>query len=170
MTVKIVGAAMILAACGWVGFAMAAAYRREERSLQQLIQALEHMKSELSYTMPPLPELCKSAAAGCSGLIASVLQALATELDMQLAPQAEACMQNALEKASNVPDSVREKLLQIGKSLGRFDLRGQLSGLEAAQELCRRDLEGLHSHREERIRSYQTLGLCAGAALVILFI
>jgi hypothetical protein len=54
--------------------------------------------------------------------------------------------------------------------MGRFDLEGQLNGLEAVRTRCRDWLDELISGREVRLRNYQTLGLCAGAALVILFI
>jgi hypothetical protein len=54
--------------------------------------------------------------------------------------------------------------------MGKFDIDGQINGLEAVRSLCRRMLDELTSGREVRLRNYQTLGLCAGAALVILFI
>ena len=49
MTIKLVGAGMIIAACGTVGFSMAASHRREEAALRQLIRALEYMSSNVSY-------------------------------------------------------------------------------------------------------------------------
>ena len=61
-------------------------------------------------------------------------------------------------------------LSELGESLGRFDLPGQLKGLEAVRRKCLMELEALGRNRTERLRCYQTLGLCAGAALVILFI
>ena len=58
----------------------------------------------------------------------------------------------------------------LGKTLGRFDLQGQLSGIASVKQLCKRDLDGLQNNQELRLRSYRTLGICAGVALVILFI
>jgi hypothetical protein len=54
--------------------------------------------------------------------------------------------------------------------LGIFDLPGQLKGLEEAQQVCQRALEQLEKGQAARLRSYQTLALCAGAALTILFL
>ena len=59
---------------------------------------------------------------------------------------------------------------QLGKSLGRFDLNGQLQGIEQVRAHCRRELSSLENGRDQRIRGYQTLGVCAGAALAILFV
>ena len=61
-------------------------------------------------------------------------------------------------------------LLELGKNLGNFDMAGQLQGLEYARTLCRENLEKLMHNKESRLRSYQTLGLCAGAAIAILFV
>ena len=65
---------------------------------------------------------------------------------------------------------VRELLNQFGQTLGCFDLKGQLLGIEEVRSQCAAALDQLALGREDRLRSYQTLGLCAGAALVILFV
>ena len=70
----------------------------------------------------------------------------------------------------HIPDSLREELKLMGKTLGRFDLDGQLRGLESVKDDCIRALEKLSDNRDVRLRSYETLGLCAGAALAILLI
>ena len=54
--------------------------------------------------------------------------------------------------------------------MGQFDLSGQLKGFEAVNKDCLRELTDLENNRTQRTRSYQTLGLCAGAALAILFL
>ncbi len=170
MTAKILGALLIVAGCGWVGFAMAASVRQEKAALQQLLQVLEFMKNELAFRLPPLPELCTAAAAQSSGVIAAVLNELAAQLDKQLCDRAEAAMEAVLDQTAKLSVRVRQNLRRLGTSLGRFDLQGQLSSLEAAAEICRQDLEAIQSHEEERVRSCRTLGLCAGAALAILLI
>ncbi len=170
MIVKIIGAILVLSACFWVGFSKASQHRRREQTLEQLIQALEYMKRELEYALLPLPELCRRAAKQCTGKISILFDRLAQELDKQLSADAACCMDAALLGIKGLPESTADRLRLLGRSLGRFDVTGQLSGLQGVAELCKRDLEGLYSGREERIRSYQTLALCAGAALVILFI
>ena len=60
--VRVIGACCIFAGCGGFGFSMAAASRREETQLRQLLSALELMSCELSYRMIPLSDLCQAAA------------------------------------------------------------------------------------------------------------
>ena len=158
MSLKLIGAVLIIAGCGGVGFSMAAAHRREENALRQLIGVLDYMGCELQYHLTPLPELCRSAATESGGVISQILLRLATELESQISPDAAACMNAAISKTPKLP------------STARFDLQGQLKGLEGARQQCRHDLEELSEDRTMRLRSYQTLGLCAGAALAILFL
>ena len=62
MEFRWLGAIMIIAGCGGYGFSLAARYRQQERTLSELINALERMECELQYRMTPLPELCRMAA------------------------------------------------------------------------------------------------------------
>ena len=167
---KMIGAVCIILACGGMGYSMAAAHRREEQDLRQLIGVLDYMGCELQYRLTPLPELCRCAAAEFQGRISQVLSFLTQELEAQVSPDATACMRVAVERTNKLPESVRKNLLTLGSSLGRFDLSGQLRGLEGVRVQCRTDLDALELNREVRLRSYQTLGLCAGSALAILFL
>ncbi len=170
MTPKIIGAILIIATCGGMGLAVASAYRQKERMLQQMITAVQYMTSELQFRQTALPQLMRLAAQQTTGLLARIFWTMEAQLEQQLAPNAAYCMEAVLSETQNIPDVVKDKLLLLGNSLGRFDLTGQLSGLEAVAQLCKRELDGLLLNRDARLRSYATLGLCAGVALVILFI
>ena len=59
---------------------------------------------------------------------------------------------------------------QLGRCLGRFDLEGQLEGLEAVRRQCSHDLKELEALGPDRLKNYRTLAVCAGVALAILFL
>lgn len=167
---KWIGALFVVFGCAGVGFSMSAAHRREEKSLRMLIAGLDFMQCELQYRLTPLPDLCRLTAAQCSGPLRSVFLTLATELEDQISPDVYHCMNSALAKISRLPARTRDSLQALGRTLGRFDLDGQLLGLESARHNCRAALEKLSENRDVRLRSYQTLSICAGAALAILFL
>lgn len=170
MEYKWIGAILTVAGCGGFGFTLAAMHRHEERSLRQLIAVLDYMACELQFRMTPLPELCRQASRESHGPVREVLLRLGNELDHQISPDVAGCMRTALSAAGDIPKQTSDNLTLLGNSLGRFDLDGQLGGLESVRSACRRDLEALTKDRDVRLRSYQTLGLCAGAALAILLI
>ena len=167
---KLLGAVMILIGCGGIGYIVVATSRYQERSLQQMVRALGHMECELQYRMSSLPELCNSAADVCTGCLKLVLRQLSIELQAQIIPDAPTCMHEALNKCYNVPQKLHKCLQQLGDSLGRFDLAGQLEGLATVKRYAEYELEQLRRNQDVRLRSYQTLGICAGAALVVLFL
>lgn len=170
MSFKLLGAVLVIVGCGGFGFMIAANHRKEEKSLHQMLAALDYMGCELQYRLTPLPELCRQTAQQCSGGVKAVFSALAAELEAQISPDAERCMRVALGKVKDVPKLTHEAMLLLGRTLGRFDVEGQLKGLEGVRQNCRAGVDSLSQNRDVRLRSYQTLGLCAGAALAILFI
>ena len=170
MNTKWIGAIFVLASCGGFGFSIAHNYRQRERLLRQLLNILEVMASELEFRLTPLPELSRKAARDACGVLRDVFANLARELDWQSEPDAGSCMRNAIDRCHDLPACLRRPLRQLGQTLGRFDLPGQLQGIQSVQETCRRELSRLERNRDARVKSYQTLGLCAGAALVILFV
>jgi len=170
MTWKIIGAILVIFSCGGVGFKIAATHRREEHALRQLISVLDYMECELQYRLTPLPALCRQASLQCEGILRKIFLQFSAELDAQISPDAERCMFAALNGKKDIPSLTMEALKKLGRSMGRFDLEGQLKGFDALRQECRGNLDRLGHNRESRLRSYQTLGLCAGAAVVILFI
>ena len=170
MTLKVIGAILIITGCGIFGFLYAASHRRETRYLRQYIAALEFMECELQYRLTALPELCKMTAEVCGGGLKRLFIALGYELENQISPDVERCMQAAIQKTGDLPHLTTEALLHLGPVLGRFDLDGQCKGLEGQRMDAMRILKVHSENQDMRLRSYQTLGICAGAAVVILFI
>ena len=170
MNFKWIGAILVIFGCGLAGFSICAAYRREERELRQLISALDYMVCELQYRMTPLPELCRMAGQERSGCVGRLLMNLSKELESQVSPDVQSCLAVAAATAGQLPSRIQEAVCILGASLGRFGLEGQLQGLETVRSYCRAEAESMALNRDARLRSYQTLGLCAGAALAILFV
>lgn len=168
--IKVIGAVLIIVGCGSVGFKTAAGYIREERMLRQIIGVLDFMECELQYRLTSLPVLCKQAAEHCSGSLHGLFLLLTEELEAQICPDVERCMSAALTKYKDLPSISKRILEQFGRSLGRFDLKGQLKGINDIRAECERNLDNIIQNKNVRLRSYRTLAICAGAALVILFI
>lgn len=170
MNIRWFGAALIVTGCTLAGFSISGAYRREEADLRQLIGALEFISCELQYRMTPLPELCRTVGHERSGCIGKLFTNLAVELDSQISPNVQSCLAVAAATCGQLPRRVQEAVCILGSSLGRFDMEGQLMGLESVKTYCKTQLEEMADGREARLRSYQTLGMCTGAALAILFV
>ena len=168
MMLRIIGAVLVVASCAGFGFLLALNYKAEERALRQLLEALNIMESQLRYSMLPLPELALSAAAA-GGVIERILLCFVAEVETNTHADPSACMIAALE-GQRLPEITKSLLVTLGRSLGTFDLEGQIKALKAVQGDCKQQINLLSQNRDVRIRNYQTLSICAGAALAILLI
>lgn len=166
---KLVGALLIIFGCGGAGYLVVATYRYQVQSFEQFIRAMEYMECDLRYRMTPLPELCSGASQVCTGCVSVILERLCAALEAQTVPNAEACMKHVLLEYSTLSASLGQCFSQLSVSLGRFDLPGQIQGLASVKEQAEFELKLLQSNQSVRLRNYQTLGLCAGAALAVLF-
>ena len=61
-------------------------------------------------------------------------------------------------------------LMLLGDSLGKYDLEGQISGLIAVKESCKQLLEPLQLQLSNKLKTYRTLGFCAGLMVAIIFV
>ena len=170
MSYKWIGAIFIVGSCGGFGIQLALHQKNEERLLEQLRGIMDEMLWELPFQLTPLPELIRHAVQGKKGILRDILLELAIQLDRQVLPDAQSCMNAAMgDRVVGFPH-LQSILSLLGQSLGRFDLSGQLKGLAAVGEKCREEIRELHLGRDVRLKSYRVLGLCAGAALVILLL
>ncbi len=169
MNLKILGICAVILGCGGFGFRMASCHRTDEKYIRQLLAVLDQIQCELEYRLTPLPELCRIASENCSGNLRKLFKNLCHELDRQIAPDAQCCM-NAAVVNSELSRKMKALLRELGRSLGSFDLSGQIRGIDAVRRQAMDALQESVRNRDVRIRSYQTLGLCAGAALAILLL
>ena len=170
MTIKLLGAVCVILGCGGFGFMIAANARKEMFALRQLIAALDFMECELNYRMTPLPQLCRLTSAVTNGCIQKAFICLAEELELQTEGNVNKCISSTVRRCPDIPRYTAQRLTELGHSLGKFDLNGQLKCFQAVNAENIRLLDRLSNDHDTRLRSYKTLGLCAGAALVILFI
>ena len=167
MHLKLIGAVLIVGCCGGYGMLLARGQRKDVFLLHQLLHVVETMQSELEFRLTPVPELCTVCAADTHEQLQGVFLQLAEQLDTQNATDASAAMEQVLQQ-KKLPTVTTQMLKMLGQSLGRFDLNGQIRGLRQCAKECQQKLDVLEYNQQQRLRSYQTLGFCAGAALAIL--
>ena len=167
---KLFGSLLIIAGCGSVGFYKVVIHKREVESLKQFISILDFISSTLIYQQTSLPEICRQIGSRFTGKIPIVFSCFADELDNQISPDIRSCMEAALYKQKDIPKLTGNALKMLGGNLGHFGLDGQLRGIEEIRLDCIQTLQEYTENQDARLRTYQTLSLCAGAAIAILFI
>ena len=169
MSLKIIGVIFVVVGCAGFGFLVAGSARYHTCLLQQLLRVLNTMECELQYRMPTLPDLGRISAEACSGRLRSAFLDFSDSLDTCTEVNVSQCMLKAVGKTP-FPKEIERLLLILGDSLGRFELEGQLRGIAFVRKTCEHMLNNSMSNQSVRLRSYQTLAVCAGAALAILLV
>jgi stage III sporulation protein AB len=170
MIIKIIGAVLVICACTGFGFRFAALHKKCERSLVELVQVIDYLICQIKYQKTPLALLFKQAAVSTSGSLKRLLLSFGEELESQVFPDIYICMKRLLGKFPDIPPTSKELLIKMSTTLGKFDLNGQVLELEGVRNEAIGKIKTLAENRDVRLRTYQTLGLCAGAALAILFV
>lgn len=165
--IRIYGAVLLVTSCAGFGFSLAAEKRRETVMLRSLIAAVQEMEWELKYRMTTLPDLCRIAADVSKGALKEVFCELADKLDKREVTEISGCVNASLNR-QRLPKRIKKNMRQLGRCLGRFDLEGQVQGLQSIRHQCRKDLQVMEQNCTEHLRNYQTLAICAGAILAIL--
>lgn len=161
---------MIFLVCSGAGFYYAFLQKQTYRQLAQLQRCLDLMVCHLEYQGLSLPQLCSLMRGETTGGLQDFWKNLEQELSQQILPEAADCSRAALESCQQLQGPVRQRLLELGGILGKFDLDGQIHSLQAMQEDCRRQVIAVENNLEVRLRSYRTIGLCLGIGLVLLLL
>lgn len=168
MIQRLLGGALVFAGCAGLGFMKAGQLRKEEVLLADSVLLMNRMENELSCRVTPLPALC-ALAEQCKPELKRLYRLLAEELTKQMLPNVSDCMKQSLQNVT-LPESVSSIHDRLGETFGYFDLDGQLRELEAVKKTAEQQLKIIQEDQKNKMKTYQTLGLCAGASLVILLV
>ena len=153
-----------------LGYLIGRKQRHHATLMREYIRAIDYITQELQYRRNSLVDMFDQASAFIGGIIGDFFHVLSIELEKQVAPNIQICIDAALSQTKEIPTSVSQGITLLRGTLGCFDLDGQISELEKVREECKIILQRYVSNQDVRIRNCQTLALCAGAAIIIVFI
>ncbi|MCI8304625.1 MAG: stage III sporulation protein AB [Lawsonibacter sp.] len=168
--IRMVGAVLVAAGGGWLGFQAAIGMRTQVRALRQTSAGLALLERELELSAPPLPQLLAWGAARSQGPARELFQGCVQGLERLEREDFSSLWRRLAGAQTLLGEEGQAVLLPLGDTLGRYDAGQQREALAAA----RRRLEELAARQEEdsrrRGRVYEALGLSGGAFLVILLL
>lgn len=154
------GALLMVAACGGMGFAWTGALRRKLALLERLCSLLRRLQTELSQRGTPLPQLAEQL-----GLAAPAEQLRSGRTALSVAaPYLE-----RLEKNWDLSETART-LEELARVLGRYDGGTQAAACGHAIGQLEVQRDALARELQEKGKLYHTVPLALGlmAALVVL--
>lgn len=170
---KAIGALLILAGCGYLGFKLGDQYRQRTEILRYLQNGFNLLETEISYSSTPLPLALTRIAEKIKG-DGRIPFAQAAELlkRKQGLTAAEAWEEGVRCLATKFPLSREEIsiLVLFGHGLGCSAREEQMKNIALAREQLRMVEKSAEEARRKNQRMWQYMGLCTGGVIVLVLI
>ncbi|MBX6352917.1 MAG: stage III sporulation protein AB [Thermoflavifilum sp.] len=167
--IRFIGAALVVAASTGIGFRIAADYRHRPRQIRSLMHALRVLRTEIDFTLTPLPLALVRTAERADAPVAHFFTVCAEHLELGETP-AEAVTAGVAELRgrSALRGPELEVLSALGGTLGNSDRQSQCQHIDAAlMHLSHVEEEAREAQRRNE-RLWQYLGFLFGLLLVVL--
>ena len=169
---NIVGAVLIIGATAAVGLSSVWRMSTRVRVLTGLLSAVETMKNEICDCMTPLPELIEQLTREAAPPVDRLFYRVAKEMADIGMERFYFLWKRAVEETGELEltEQERQTLIDLGRSLGRYDTEEQRSAFAYAQ----RRLEGYQrqaeAERAKQGRVHAVLGIAVGVFVVIILL
>ncbi|BAU27416.1 stage III sporulation protein AB [Aneurinibacillus soli] len=169
---KLMGAALIIAASTLIGMLLARRIAKRPTHIRQLRAALTLLETEIVYGATPLQEALGTIAQRVGGEAAGPLfrraaSLLAEEPELSTAE----CWRQAVQEswsATAMHDAERDVTLQLGAMLGRSDREDQRKHIQLAVINLENEEQTARDNQRRYEKMYRSLGVLGGLLLVIL--
>ncbi|OAT86541.1 stage III sporulation protein SpoIIIAB [Desulfotomaculum copahuensis] len=168
---KLLGAALVLFACGLAGFGVARGYSRRPLELRGLRAALQMLETEIIYTATPLAEAVERVAARAEPRIAPLFARSGEELRAMSGCSAREAWERGLAAfypATALKPADLAILRQLGTSLGVSDRQDQSKHLHLAMEQLGLEMNKAAREAERQVKLWNYLGFLGGLAVILL--
>jgi stage III sporulation protein AB len=168
---KLLGALLVTAASMMSGWAARQGLRQQLSQLRQLRLALELMQGELELHMPAVSQLFETVGNQLGGSLGEFFLGTAVKMAAVTGRPPKTAMKLQLEE-QNLSLSGEEKamLLELGGTLGRYDLEGQARTLELYKHRLDGRIETETQVIRQRSKAWMTASVCTGLMLVVLML
>lgn len=168
---KLLGAVLLFFVCTMTGFWKARQYVRRSQELRQLRGSLSALETEIAYGTTPLHLACGQIGEREAGPVGRFFTRVSEQLCQSDGLSAFECWKHALIEMKpelSLREQDRKILIRLGHKLGLSDKQDQMHHLRLAQKTL--ETEEAHAAREQEKyeKMYRSLGVLAGALLVIL--
>lgn len=170
MWLRLIGACAITVSSAGFGLRAAWDYRLRIRLLRDFVACLEEMQQQLRQNLLSLPQLVRIASELGYGTIYRIMDGFHAALIDPEAEDIPGCMRKALSCVPDLHPDLRRLLVQLGRSLGKFDLTGQLKGMDDLKSAAEKQLLIMEHEQNQNVRCYRTLGIFGGMALAVLLL
>ena len=170
MTLKMLGAVLIITTTYYYGCSISAVYKKRVIRLEELLLSLEIFKTEINYGLSRLPDIFRFIAGKFPGPIGSLYNQTGEYMKLKQGFAAGECWHKSLRDSREEMDLNKDQIELLEKMAliwGRGSKNDQLKQTTLIQELLRQALLKARGEKEKNEKIWRYLGLLGGITIVI---
>ena len=159
--------------CSYIGFIIGESYKKRSINLKEFQKAIILMNNDVIYNNTPLIEALYDVSKKITGELSSMFKEIASTLEEGKANSVFDIFNNIYGKYEN---DLTFKIEDYGivsdffRTLGETGVFGQEKIFKLTSEQLKLNYQEALKEAKVNIKMYRTLGVCAGALIVIFFI
>lgn len=158
----------IFLTCSMIGVLKSKKYVYRVNELREFKNALNIFKSKVNFTYEPIPEIFEQISKNSTPNIGGVFKKASYNMNFKSAGEA---WNTAIETdILNINTEDRNILKDLGKLLGKTDLKGQVNQIDLTSSFLDDQIKKAEIEREKNEKMYRTLGMILGLGIVIILI
>lgn len=168
LILKLLIAGLIVGICTAIGIIKSKKYESREYILREAIMLFRGLKSEINYTLTPIPNAIESVRQNMKTSLKDVMGAVSFEL-LQYNTKGENITSEIARLQELSPYDIQ--IISSGIiSLGKTDVEGQINVLNMTCETLETQLNDSIEAKKKNSKLYKTVGLATGLMIAIVFI
>ena len=159
--------------CSYIGFVIGENYKKRSVNLKEFQKAILLMNNDVIYTNIPLMEALYDVSEKVSGELSQMFREIASTLEKGEANSVFDIFNNIYGKYENDLSFKKEDygiVSDFFRTLGETGVFGQEKIFKLTSEQVKLNYQEALKEAKVNIKMYRTLGVCAGALIVIFFI
>lgn len=166
--VRIIIYSGIFLTCSIIGILKSRRYIDRINELREFKNALNIFKTKINFTYEPIPEIFNQISESMETNISGIFRK--ASYNMNFKPAGEAWNIAMDTDILNISSEDKTILKNLGKLLGKTDLKGQLNQIELTTSFLENQIKKAEIEREKNEKLYRTLGMIIGLGIVIILV
>lgn len=169
---RLVGAVLVIAACGMMGLTVARSYTAQAQSIKQLLTMLQLLETEIGYSRSALPEALGRIGEQMGGMVGAFLRVVNSHIHANPGDSFSQAWSQGVRwlRGSGLPTSVLDDLTVLGDSMGTSGVEDQRRHLQVARVRLEHAYHEAEDDKRANFRLWSYLGFGTGLLLILLII
>lgn len=162
---KFLNLGLIITICFYLGNLKAKTYENRVLELSKFQNSLLVLKNKIEFTYEPISsvfaDISKTIYENDNNIFFNVLN-----------KNSELCIawNEATDEIVNINMEDREIIKMFGKTLGKIDIKGQVSQIELSLKLIEKQIEKAEMEKNKNSKLYRAMGIISGMAICVILV